>query len=40
MRQVSKLEVEIILLVEKYQKLNINKDIVIDLELILEKIRR
>tara|TARA_R110000796_G_C14553458_1_gene434116 strand:- start:386 stop:511 length:126 start_codon:yes stop_codon:yes gene_type:complete len=38
MKNISKLEIELILLIERYKKYNINGDIVIDLELILSKI--
>ena len=37
MKNISNLEVQIILLIEKYEKLNINQDIVIDLKSILLK---
>ena len=39
MKQITSLEIEIILLIEKYESIRINQDIVIDLRLILEKIR-
>ena len=37
--QISRVQVEIVLLIEKYKKCNINEDVVIDLELILSKIK-
>tara|TARA_R110001606_G_scaffold2504_5_gene10984 strand:- start:3451 stop:3573 length:123 start_codon:yes stop_codon:yes gene_type:complete len=40
MREISNLEVQIILLIQKYEKLNINQDIVVDLKEILLKIKK
>ena len=37
MKNISNLEVQIILLIEKYEKLNINQNIIIDLRSILLK---
>tara|TARA_R110001632_G_scaffold1663_1_gene7267 strand:+ start:1454 stop:1582 length:129 start_codon:yes stop_codon:yes gene_type:complete len=37
MKNISNLEVQIILLIEKYEKLNINQNIIIDLKSILLK---
>ena len=37
MKNISNLEVQIILLIQRYEKLNINQDIVIDLKSILLK---
>tara|TARA_R110001632_G_scaffold2415_1_gene10806 strand:+ start:409 stop:537 length:129 start_codon:yes stop_codon:yes gene_type:complete len=37
MKNISNLEIQIILLIQRYEKLNINQDIVIDLKSILLK---
>tara|TARA_R110002126_G_scaffold156849_1_gene304293 strand:+ start:171 stop:305 length:135 start_codon:yes stop_codon:yes gene_type:complete len=36
--EVSRIEISLILLIEKYKKCNINEDMVNDLQLILKKI--